>query len=394
MKIYENESCTFPFGFSASGVACGIKKGSTADLAMLVSDRPAAAGGVFTQNLVRASCIDWNTRVLQSSSHDIRGIVINSGNANAVTGSVGVRDNSYMATETARLLKCTPNQVLVGSTGVIGVPLPMVQVANGLRAAHASLHFNGGVAAASAIMTTDTKLKCIGVDSEKGYRLGGMAKGAGMIHPNMATMIAVITTDARIETGVLQALTRSVADRTFNCISIDGDTSTNDMFLVLANGASGIEPDLEEFELQLETVARVLSRRIVEDAEGATKLVEIVVSGAKSETDAKQLARTISTSLLVKTAIFGGDPNWGRVLAAAGRSGVLFNPERVTLSFGGIDVLENGEVKDFDACSAHETMQNRDFRISMDLGMGNAKAVVLTSDLSHDYVSINASYRT
>ena len=394
MKIYEDESVTFPRGFSASGVACGIKKSGAPDLAMVVSHLPAAAAGVFTQNIVRAACVDWNIRVLKTQAHDIRAIVINSGNANAVTGAVGVRDNAFMAQDASRFLNCQAQQVLVGSTGVIGVPLPMNSVAQGMRSSFGELSPAGGRSAAEAIMTTDTRPKHMAVESDQGYRIGGMAKGAGMIHPNMATMISVLCTDAKIEASRLQAITKAVADKTFNCISIDGDTSTNDMFLVLANGASGIEPDLEDFEKHLHTVARTLARRIVEDAEGATRFVEIVVSGTQSDSDASAVARTISTSMLVKTALFGADPNWGRVVAAAGRSGVQFDPKSISLSFGGIEVLKDGEVLDFDEAAAHERLQSREVRIVLNIGSGQGRAQVFTSDLSHEYVKINASYRT
>jgi glutamate N-acetyltransferase/amino-acid N-acetyltransferase len=394
MNLYEEESCTFARGFLAAGVACGIKKASVLDLGLLVSETPASASGVFTQNAVRAACIDWNIRALQDSRSEMRAVVINSGNANAVTGNVGVRDNAFIATETSRLLGCRSHQVLVGSTGVIGVPLPMLSLSAGIRGAHAALDSDGGKFAARAIMTTDTQPKHLGLESPEGYRIGGMAKGAGMIHPNMATLISVICTDALISPHSLDSITRTVAGKTFNCISIDGDTSTNDMFLVLANGQSGIEPNLQEFEEQLRFVALNLSRKIVEDAEGATKFVEIEISGARNEPEATAVARTISTSMLVKTAIFGSDPNWGRVLAAAGRAGVPLNVSKISLSFGGIEVLKEGEVLDFDESRARETFQNRHFRIRLDLGMGEATSCAFTSDLSHEYVTINSAYRT
>lgn len=394
MKVFENESVTFPKGFTAAGVACGIKKSGAPDFALVVSAQPASAAGVFTQNLVRAACIDWNQNALHFNSHEIRAIAVNSGNANAVTGAAGQRDNAAIAQETARLLQCNPEQILVGSTGVIGVPLPMDAVTQGIKSSHAALSPSGGRDAAHAIMTTDTKPKYVSVESSRGWRIGGMAKGAGMIHPNMATLISVICTDAKIDARTLQTITAAVASKTFNCISIDGDTSTNDMFVVLANGASGIEVDPAEFETHLYEVALTLARRIVEDAEGATRFVDIVVEGAKSDADAFLVARTISTSMLVKTALFGADPNWGRVIAAAGRSGAQFDAKNVSLSFGGIEVLKGGEVVDFDEAAAHDRLQAREVRIVLNLGAGKGHAQAFTSDLSHDYVKINASYRT
>lgn len=394
MRWFENESCTLPRGFRASGIHCGIKKSPTPDFAMLISDTPACAAGVFTQNFVRAACVEWNEKVLRTTSSDIRGVVINSGNANAVTGAIGVRDNIFIATETARITGCNANQILVGSTGVIGVPLPMLNVANGIRLAHGALLNSGGNAAAEAIRTTDTKPKHIALESRSGYRIGGMAKGAGMIHPNMATMISVITTDAVISPAILQQMTHEITEKTFNCISIDGDTSTNDMFLVIANGASGIEPDLNQFANELWQVAMTLAKKIVSDAEGASRFVEVRVRNAQSEAEAKKVARTISTSLLFKTAIFGADPNWGRVLAAAGRAGVELNLSKISLSFAGISVLEKGELLPFDELLAHEKLKSPEVLIELDIGQGEFSSSAYTSDLTHEYININSSYRS
>lgn len=394
MKWFESESCTFPRGWHATGVHCGIKKTSAADLALLISDRPAAVGGVFTTNAVRAACVEWNELMLRASPSEIRGIVINSGNANAVTGAAGVRDNKFMATETSRLLGCRPEQILVGSTGVIGVPLPMLNVASGIRSAHTALHVNGGLAAAQAIMTTDTTVKHVGMQSASGCKIGAMAKGAGMIHPNMATMICVLTTDAIISADILQKITSEVAAKTFNRISIDGDTSTNDMFVIMANGASGIEPEPRKFAGELELVALSLAKKIVRDAEGASRIVEIRIANARTENEAQTVARTISTSLLFKTALFGADPNWGRVLAAAGRAGVPLEMSRLSLSFAGIKVLENGEVLSFDEAAAHEQLKRPEVVLELDLGLGECSGCAWTSDLTHEYININSSYRT
>lgn len=394
MRVIENESCTFPQGFSAAGIHCGIKKTTARDLALIVSACPATVGGVFTTNSVRAACIDWNESVVRSSANDIRGLLINSGNANAVTGAVGVRDNKFMANETARLIGCRPEQIVVGSTGVIGVPLPMMNVSVGIKRAHAELDAKGGEAAARAIMTTDTRPKMLALENQSGYRIGGMAKGAGMIHPNMATMISVLTTDAFVSAPVLQKITSWAAEKTFNRISVDGDTSTNDMFLILANGASGIEPDLDLFAEEIRLVAENLAKKIVRDAEGASRLVEIRVLNAHSESEAQLVARTISTSLLFKTALFGADPNWGRVLAAAGRAGVSIDTSRVSLSFAGLSVLERGEVVEFDEVAAHERLKESEVLVELDLGVGESSACAWTSDLTQDYVRINSSYRS
>ncbi|NBO38809.1 bifunctional glutamate N-acetyltransferase/amino-acid acetyltransferase ArgJ [bacterium] len=409
MTWFKDEACTFPQGFLAAGVSCGIKKTSAPDLALLVSTLPCSAAGVFTTNFVRAACVEWNEKIIRSQNCLVQAIVINSGNANSVTGAHGIRDNAFMATESARLIGCQPQHVLIGSTGVIGIPLPMLNVANGIRSAHGLLgceqpaqainaqaqdSSTGGLAAARAIMTTDTQPKHLGYESPRGYRLGGMAKGAGMIHPNMATLICVITTDAKISSQVLQRITSDVCNRTFNRISIDGDTSTNDMFLVLANGASGVEPDLDIFAQELEEMAMTLAQKIVRDAEGATRFVEINVTGALNEQDATAIARTISTSLLFKTAIFGCDPNWGRVLAAAGRAGVPLDPQLISLQFADIRVLNKGQVEAFDEIAAKEKMAQSEVMVTLDLGLGGASARAFTSDLSHEYVNINASYRT
>lgn len=394
MTIIETESVTYPKGWLASGVHCGIKKAPIADVALISSESPAVVGGVFTQNSIRAACIEWNESILRSSSSEIFGLIINSGNANAATGIAGVRDNRFIANETARLLNCRPEQILVGATGVIGVPLPMMNASRGIQASHAALHQNGGMDAARAIMTTDKNPKYAGLTSQSGYRIGGMAKGAGMIHPNMATMICVLTTDAVVSPHALQKMTAWVANQTFNRISIDGDTSTNDMFLILANGASGIEPNADVFAEELRQVALVLAKKIVRDAEGASRVAEIRILNARSEFEAQAIARTISSSILFKTALFGADPNWGRILAAAGRAGFPLNLSRVSLKLAGQTVLLQGEVVNFDETFLHQLLMEAEVLVELDLGLGECSGCAWTSDLTHEYVDINASYRT
>ena len=394
MKWIEDQSVTYPKGFAAAGVVASIKKSGEPDVCVLVSTVPCSAAGVFTTNLVQAACVKLNKRHLESHAPRICGLVINSGNANAVTGEQGERDALETAKKLALLLECEFGQVLVGSTGVIGVPLPLAKVTEGISQAHKVLSSSGGTAAARAIMTTDSKPKMAAAQSDRGYKWGGMAKGAGMIHPNMATLIAVVTTDALVDAEFLKIAVKEASRKSFNRISIDGDTSTNDMFLVLANGASGIEPSPEEFVAELTEISIFLAKQIVADGEGATKIVSIKVQNAASEDDAERAAKTIATSALVKTALYGNDANWGRVLAAAGRSGATFVPERVSLRFDSLLLLQNGTPVAFDEAKALAILNKPELEIVLDLAAGAANAEVWTCDFSHEYVSVNAAYRT
>lgn len=387
-------------GFVAAGVHAGLKR-KRKDVALIVSETPAVVAGTFTTNQVKAAPVLLTAEHVKAGQ--ARAIVVNSGNANACNGAQGYADAERMAECTAELLGIRPQEVLVASTGVIGQPLPMDKVEAGIRAAFNALGPEGGEDAAEAILTTDTRTKQMALEFEidgVSVRLGGMAKGSGMIHPNMATMLAFLTTDAAVEPAYLQeALTRAV-DRSFNMISVDGDTSTNDMVLAMANGQAGNEPiasgtaAAERFEDALNALCLYLAKEIVRDGEGATKVVEITVQGAPSLSAARTIARSISTSNLVKTAIFGQDANWGRILAAAGYAGVPIEAEKVTIYIGDVCVAEQGSSLPFDEEAAARVLQESEVRITVDLNAGAHEATAWTCDMTYDYVKINASYRS
>lgn len=394
---------TFAKGFQASGVEAGIKKKQgLLDVALLVADQSAHAAAVFTKNLVHAAPVVVCKEHLGKSAHEMRAVIVNSGCANAVTGEEGMKNARKMAEETAKVLGCRPDQILVISTGVIGVQLPMPKVLRGINAAKATLSAEGGANAALGIMTTDTKPKkaqTVIRTAQGEVRVGGMAKGVGMIHPNMATLICVITTDAVVKPAVLQKITREVADLSFNRITVDGDTSTNDTFAVLASGASGIEVDPAELSRALTQVCTDLSKQILQDGEGATKLITLRVCGTRTEMEATQIAKTIATSLLFKTAIYGKDANWGRVLAAAGRAGVEFDPSHVGLKFenskaGTVNLLQDGQPLAFSEEMASQILEEPELTVNLSVGSGPGSTEVWTCDLTHEYVSINAHYRT
>ncbi|WP_322487725.1 bifunctional glutamate N-acetyltransferase/amino-acid acetyltransferase ArgJ [Chloroflexus sp.] len=393
-----------PRGWRAAVAACGIKYANRNDLALVVSDYPATAAAVFTTNAVKAAPVLYDM-ALMAQGGDLRAVVINAGNANACTGVDGDAAAVAMARAVEQALDLLPNSVFVMSTGTIGVPMPVDKITRGIIEAATRLSPDHGVAAARAIMTTDTRPKhcAVTVTLPDGnvITIGGMAKGAGMIHPNMATMLAVVTTDAAVPRDVLDAAMRQVLEVSFNSISIDGDTSTNDTLLVMANGASGAPPITEldspagaAFVAGLTAVCQHLAHAIVRDGEGATRFVTITVRGAVNNAEAKQAAMTIARSPLVKTALFGADPNWGRVLCAIGYSGVTVDPNRVVLHFGGMRVLENGLPLPFDEKAAHKLLDVPDITIDADLGLGEGSATVWTCDFSCDYVRINAEYRT
>lgn len=400
--ISDRSGVTAPRGFRAAGVACGIKKASAQssaplDLALVVSARDCACAGVFTTNRVPAAPVLYDKETLAHHPRTIRAVVINSGCANACTGDAGLADARAMADETARALGVRTEQVLVMSTGVIGQRLPMDKIRAGIALATLRLSPEGGNDAARAIMTTDTRPKDC-VLRNPYYAIGGMCKGAGMIHPQLATMLALITTDAQIAPDWLDRALRVAVNASFNRISIDGDTSTNDTVLVLANGASEYAihttQHLAEFTQALTQVCVNLAQHIVRDGEGATKFVEIVVSGARAEEDAVRVAKAIAHSPLVKTALYGGDANWGRVIAAAGYSGVDVEAAKMTLWFGEVKVFANGMPTAFDEAASTRAIAGKDVVIRLDLGQGNAQTTVWTCDLSHDYVTINGKYRT
>jgi glutamate N-acetyltransferase / amino-acid N-acetyltransferase len=398
---------TAPGGFRAAGVACGIKKqkpsmtAAPLDLALVVADAPASAAAVFTTNKAVAAPVVVSREHLIASGGTASAIVINSGCANACTGEAGMAVARDMAAAAAAAAGCRPDQVLVSSTGVIGVLLDIGKVRGGITAAARELSSTGSDAAMRAIMTTDPfpKGKSVAVDTPAGtFRVGGIAKGSGMIEPRMATMVGVLTTDARVAPDVLQRALRRVADETFNAITVDGECSTNDCVFLLASGASGVSVTRDDDPAFLEGLRAVsghLAREIVRGGEGATKLVTVQVTGAASHDDAWLAARTIANSPLVKTAIHGGDPNWGRLIAAAGRSGAAFVLDRATVAVGSVQVFVAGVPHDERADQAAEEMKGKTVTVAVDLGTGGAHAATMwTCDFSAEYVRINAEYRT
>jgi glutamate N-acetyltransferase/amino-acid N-acetyltransferase len=388
-------------GFRFAGVEAGIKKRGGPDVAVIVADEVVACAGVFTTNLVVAAPV-VRSRASLGDAPRARAVVVNSGNANACTGASGERDAAEMADRVATALGCAPRDVQVCSTGVIGAPLPMDKVRAGLDAALAQATPEGLPAFARAIMTTDTRPKVRHAQVEiagRAVTAAGACKGAGMIHPNMATMLGFVVTDANVGADDLTAVWRRVCGRTFNAISVDGDTSTNDTALCLASGRAGGEAlqgaELEAFEHLLEGVAGELARDIVRDAEGATKLVALTVGGAASEADARRAASTAATSPLVKTAIHGEDPNWGRLVAAVGRSGAAVDPARLSVRIGEVTIFSENRWHGAEAeKAANAVMKTPEFGITLDLGLGNHAHTVFTCDFSADYVRINADYRS
>jgi glutamate N-acetyltransferase/amino-acid N-acetyltransferase len=388
---------TAPKGYLAAGIAAGIKKKGL-DLAVLFSSQPATGAAVFTLNQVQAAPVVLSKKHLHISRGRVRAVLLNSGCANACTGKRGMQDAELCTQSLASHLEIDPPQVIVASTGVIGVSLPIRKVLSGIGTAVSALSSHGGDAAMRAIMTTDTREKTFAVRGRiegSTVRIGGMAKGAGMIHPQMATMLAVLTTDAQVPASLLDRVLRRVADRTFNCLTVDGDTSTNDMVLIMANGASGARMEalsLAHFEKGLQRVCEELAKSIARDGEGATKFVEIHVKGAASFEEARRVAKAIAHSPLVKTALYGEEFNWGRILCAAGYSGVAFNPDKVSMSLCGITIFRNGTAINANRARGERAMRAHDLQIGLDLAAGTADARVWTCDLSHEYVNINATY--
>jgi glutamate N-acetyltransferase/amino-acid N-acetyltransferase len=389
-----------PQGFRASGSSAGIKTSGAPDLALVVSDTPATAAAVFTTNRAQAAPILVSREHLRASGGVARAIVVNSGCANACTGEEGVRGAREMAAETARLVGCSVAEVLVASTGVIGVALPIDKIRASLPAAVRGLSSDQGSAAARAIMTTDPFPKEAATELQvdgRTVRIGGMAKGSGMIEPMMATMLGFVTTDADVPQPVLARALREAVDDSFNAITVDGECSTNDTVMLLANGACGASIDersYRAFTQGLLAVCRELALGIVRGGEGATKLVTITVTGAASSADARKAAKAIANSLLVKTAIHGGDPNWGRLIAVAGRANVPFELSRAMVTVGTTMLFKNGQPYDEASPAAAEHLKGRDIFIRVDLGTGAASSTVWTCDLSAEYVRINADYRT
>jgi len=393
---------TAPKGFLAAGIHCGIKKPGLLDLALIVSEQSGPIAGVFTKNQVVAAPVIIDRLHLRQGTG--RAILVNSGNANACTGAKGLSAAKKTAAVLARHMGIPSQHVFIGSTGVIGRVLPVDRIVKAIPNLVAQLSDRGGPDAAQAIMTTDLRQKSIALQDTIGGRLvtiGGMAKGSGMIHPNMATMLAYVTTDASITKKALQEALNLAVNESFNCISVDGDTSTNDTVLCMANGMAENPtikegtPAFQRFLLLLTEACQSLALAICRDGEGVTKVVNIEVTGAATATQARQVAHTIATSSLVKTALFGEDANWGRVMAAIGRAGVPIIPSKLSVSFGGVPMVAKGMGLGL-AAEGHiaKVFRQKEFTIAVGLGQGRHRAHIWTTDLSFDYVRINASYRS
>lgn len=398
---------TAPIGFDAAGLFTGVKR-KRKDLAMIKSERPCAYAGVFTKNIVQAAPVIWN-RTLLSHKKNIQGIIINSGNANACTGKQGYEDTILMAKVFGEVAQISYDEVLVASTGVIGSLLPMTKITEGIRKIVPLANHSDEAAddAANAILTTDTfvKQKSIEIIIEgKPVRLAGMTKGSGMIHPNMGTMLAFITTDANISSELLNELLKNSVNDSFNMISVDGDTSTNDMVLVLANGmseTSELKKDSQGYQVFKEAFLALnqeLAKLIIKDGEGATKFIEVTVKNIHDKKEARKMVHAIITSNLVKTAFFGEDANWGRILCALGYSGAEFDPNKVDLHYisesGTICLLEHGKPLAFDEEFALAILKEKEIKVIVNCNQGDEQATGWGCDLSYDYVKINGEYRT
>jgi len=395
-------------GFKVAGVHCGLRNRNALDLAIVASDRDCTAAGIFTTNQVKSAHVRYDIAQLANNPNLIRAVVTNSKIANVCTGEQGDQNTARMAALVAEQLGCQPSQVLVMSTGIIGAQLPMHKVEKGIQMAAHELAGDQAAwdRAATGIMTTDTVQKIAFVQGD-GYVIAGIAKGSGMIAPNMATMLSCIVTDAAIPSNILQAALRKIGNLTFNRITVDGDTSTSDTVLLLANGSSGKTikggAELADFEAKLEQVCQYLAKAIVRDGEGATKFISIEVLGAPDDLSAWQIANTIATSPLVKTAFAGSDANWGRIMMAAGRAGVPFDQNKANLWFdyGGegvtpkaLQVLQDGTPTNYLETDASDIFAAPDISLRLQLGEGEGRSMVWTCDLSHEYVSINADYRS
>lgn len=395
------QGVTFAKGFTASGVKAGIKKSGNLDVAVIYTEKEAVVAGTFTQNKVAAAPVYVSKEVVATGT--AHAIVANAGCANACTGQQGLDDAHQMAKITADALGVKADDVVVGSTGVIGVTLPMNKLEAGIKDAVAQLSTNGSEDAGNAIITTDTHSKCVTSEftiGNKNVRMGAIAKGSGMIRPNMATMLCFITTDLAIEQTLLQKAVSACVEKSFNMISVDGDMSTNDMVIVLANGEANNEKITEEntdyqiFFDKLMNLCVELAKQIAADGEGASKFLTINIKGAKSFADAKTVGMAIANSPLVKTAFFGEDPNWGRVICAVGYSGVDMIPEKTVVKFGGITIFANGTGVTYDAKALAQVMKQKDIVIDIELNMGQEDATVWSCDLSYEYVKINGEYHT
>ena len=398
---HKSAGVAYPQGFKAAGVRAGIKKSGNLDVAVIYTEKEAAVAGVFTQNQVAAAPVQVSKIVVETGT--AHAVVANAGCANACTGEQGLRDAQKMAEIAAAELNCRADDVIVASTGVIGVNLPMDKMEAGIKAAVKELSENGSVNAGNAIITTDTYSKACATEIEIGgkeIRLGAIAKGSGMIMPNMATMLCFITTDVDIDKNLLQTALSEITEVTFNMLTVDGDTSTNDMVIVLANGAAGNpkitekNADYVKFYAALQEMCTEITKRIAADGEGASKFITVNVHNAHNFADAKKIAMSVANSPLVKTAFFGEDPNWGRTICAVGYSGVKINPDKTTIKFGGIPVYKNGVGANFDAAAMKNVMAAKDIIVDIELGLGAAEATVWTCDFSYGYVKINGEYHT
>ncbi|MED3662533.1 bifunctional ornithine acetyltransferase/N-acetylglutamate synthase [Ureibacillus sp. FSL K6-8385] len=400
MKL-SSKNIVSPKGFKAAGIHCGIKH-KKKDLAILYSEVPASVAGVFTTNKVQAAPIKVTKEVVYETKK-MQAVIVNSGNANACTGKQGLLDAYEMQQLAAEKLGIDPKLVGVSSTGVIGELMKMDCIREGVKKIELGNSLENGIDFAQAILTTDTVMKNTTYSTQidgKEVIISGTAKGSGMIEPNMATMLAFITTDANIESDVLQKALSEITDVTFNCITVDGDTSTNDMVLVLANGLAGNNPltpehpDWNNFYKTLKMVAEDLSKAIARDGEGATKLIEVEVDGAVSDEEARKIAKTVVGSPLVKTAVFGCDANWGRIICAVGYSGATVDPEKIIIKIGDKKMVENGEPIPFDEDELIKILKANEIKIYVSLGLGDGHGIAWGCDLTYDYVQINASYRS
>jgi glutamate N-acetyltransferase / amino-acid N-acetyltransferase len=402
---------TAPRGFRAAGITAGLKPSGLPDLALILSDVDAIAAGVFTTSQVRAACVEYCRQRLDAKP-TARAILCNSGQANAATGEPGWEDALASANALAQQLNIAPEAILLASTGVIGQRIKMDALVAGIPALVAAVSHEGGASAAKAIMTTDLVSKSIALETTIGdrpVRIGGMAKGSGMIHPNMATLLAFVTCDAAVSTTLWQQMLARAADKSFNQITVDGDTSTNDTLIALANGESRTPaivqpgPEADKLEAMLTAVCQYLAKSIARDGEGATCLIEVQVSGTNTDREARQIAREIAGSSLLKAAIYGGDPNWGRIAMAAGKAGVPFDQNNLVVSLGNIPLMAFGQPIEFDRTTASnylkaakqgEYLKTDTVLISVNVGNGGGGGIAWGCDLSYDYVKINAEYTT
>ncbi len=404
-KEIEN-GVTAPLGFKAAGVSCGIKKSGKKDLALIYSEGDALAAGMFTTNKFKAAPVLVDLKHLKESDN-FKAVVVNSGSANACTGAKGIKDAEEMASVTAVHLGIKKDEVLVASTGVIGKKLPLEKIKKGLTDAVEELSYKGSNSAASAIMTTDTKLKEFSIDTgitgrgKKTIKIGGIAKGSGMIEPNLATMLAFLTTDASISKEALQEALHIAVNKSFNRITVDGCESTNDSILIMANGLARnerIKPKGENFEAfaeALTVVCQALAKKIAQDGEGSSKLIEVNLKGAWNDKDSHRAAKAIAKSALVKTAIYGADPNWGRIVSALGSVKVKFNPEKISLKLQKISLIEKGKFVKYDEKKLSDSLKkSKTITIDVDLHHGEKSTTVWSCDFTEEYVKINAHYMT